>query len=249
MESSNLNKDPTASILIIGNEILSGKVEDSNSKFLSRELRKLGVNVQRIAVIPDLEEEISLEIKRTSKQYTWVFTCGGVGPTHDDVTLRGIAQGLSKKVSIHPEILKMLHEHYGSTLNEAQLKLSEVPEGAELIMTGTMSFPVLKINNIFIFPGVPEIMKKKFNSIKMRFQTSPYALKQLYVNASEDEIAHLLNRFVEKFPDLLLGSYPQLNQKNYKVILTVETKNESLLESAFQYLLQLIPSKLIYKTE
>ncbi len=83
----------------------------------------------------------------------------------------------------------------------------------------------------------------------MRFQTSPYALKQLYVNASEDEIAHLLNRFVEKFPDLLLGSYPQLNQKNYKVILTVETKNESLLESAFQYLLQLIPSKLIYKTE
>jgi len=249
MNPSHFKNDPTASILIIGNEILSGKTEDSNSKFLCRELRTLGVTVSKVTILPDLEDEIAKEIEESSKQFTWVFTCGGVGPTHDDVTIKGIAQGLSRGLFFHPDLLQNLHDRYGGSLNQAQQKLAQVPEGSILILDETVKFPVLNLENIFILPGVPEIMQRKFSLIKTRFQTAPFLLKRIFVNAYEEDIARFLDHLIKEFPNLLLGSYPHLNQKDYKVLLTLESKNKSLLDESFQKLMKLLPVHLIFKTE
>ena len=241
--------DKTASILIIGNEILSGKTQDINSIFLSKELRGLGVNVRKISVLPDIEEDIAEETVKDSKRFTWVFSCGGIGPTHDDVTLEGIARGLSRKLFLHPDLLKTLQERRGKNLNDAYRKLAMVPEGTQLLHAKTLKFPVLMVENIVIFPGVPEIMQKKFISIKNRFQTIPYALKKIYLKAYEEDIAHYLDAVLKKFPELLLGSYPILNQENFSVLLTLESKDPLFLDASFQYLLNLIPSHLIFKSE
>lgn len=241
--------DKTASILIIGNEILSGKTPDINSIYLSKELRGLGVNVRKILVIPDNEEDIAEETNKDSKRFTWVFSCGGIGPTHDDVTLEGIALGLSRKLFAHPDLLKILQEKRGQDLNDACRKLAMVPEGTRLLYAETLKFPVLMVENIIIFPGVPEIMQKKFISIKNQFQTIPFALKKIYLTAYEEDIAHYLDAVLEKFPKLLLGSYPILNEENFSVLLTLESKDPLFLDASFQYLLNLIPQNIIFKTE
>ncbi|HEX9757896.1 MAG TPA: competence/damage-inducible protein A [Nitrospiria bacterium] len=249
MVSSHFKNHPTASILIIGNEILSGKTEDSNSKFLCLELRKLGVTVSKVTILQDLEDEIAREIEQASKQFSWVFTCGGVGPTHDDVTIKGIAKGLSRGLFPHPDLLQILHERYGNSLNMAQQKLAQVPEGTVLIFGENGKFPVLNLENIFILPGVPIIMQKKFTLIKSRFQSMPFSIKRIFVNAYEEEIAHILDQLVEEFPELLLGSYPHLNQENYKVLLTLESKDHNLLNKSFHKLINILPANFIYKSE
>jgi molybdenum cofactor synthesis domain-containing protein len=241
--------DNTASILIIGNEILSGKTEDTNSPYLCRELRHLGVDVQRITVLPDLEERIAEEVAKDSKQYTWVFTSGGVGPTHDDVTIKGIAQALSRRLFFHPALEQCLQEFYGHCLNEAQRKLAQVPEGAQLIFCKDMKIPVLTVENIHILPGVPEIMQKKFCAIKSRFQSLPFILRRIYIKGYEEEIAHHLHGVLQEFPKLLLGSYPYLHQKEYQVILTLESKDAVYLEASYHYLMNLLPPQFIFKTE
>jgi len=241
--------DKTASILIIGNEILSGKTPDINSTYLSRELRGLGVNVRKILVLPDIEEDIAEETNKDSKRFTWVFSCGGIGPTHDDVTLDGIALGLSRRLFLHPDLLKTLQERKGKNLNDACRKLAMIPEGTKLLHAENLKFPVLMVENIVIFPGVPEIMQKKFISIKHIFQTIPYTLKKLYLKTYEEDIAHYLDAVLKKFPELLLGSYPILNEDDFSVLLTLESKDPLFLDASFQYLLNLIPQDLIFKTE
>src|SRR4030067_197205 len=126
-----MNNFKTAGIIIIGNEILSGKVHDINSYFLACELRSLGVDVRRISVIPDETETIGIEAFEFSNQYDYVFTSGGVGPTHDDVTMAGIASGFGVKLAMHPEIRNILSARYKNNLNSVIMKMAEVPEGAE----------------------------------------------------------------------------------------------------------------------
>ncbi len=128
----------TAGIVIIGNEVLSGKTQDTNSHFLCKELRALGVEVQRILVIPDEIQLIGKEIVPFSRQWDLVFTTGGVGPTHDDVTMSGIAQGFGVKLIRHHDLERRLHERHGENINQARLKMAEVPEGAELVGEGSL---------------------------------------------------------------------------------------------------------------
>ena len=153
--------DRTAGIIVIGNEILSGKVVDTNSPFLTRELRALGVTVRRILTIPDELDEIAVAVAQFHRDYDLVFTSGGVGPTHDDVTMEGVARGLERNVVRHPVIADKIREYFRDKVNEARLKMSEVPEGAELIYGGTLAFPTIKIDNVYILPGIPEILIAK----------------------------------------------------------------------------------------
>jgi molybdenum cofactor synthesis domain-containing protein len=238
----------TAAILIIGNEILSGKVADENAAYLSKELRSLGVNVQRIVVIPDEETAIAEEVATCSRRYDWVFTTGGVGPTHDDVTMAGIARGLGRKVVRDPKIEAIIQKEYGAA-NEATLKLAEVPEGAELLMANGLHFPIVTIANIFIFPGIPRAAQRKFQAIKSLFQDTPFLIRRVYLKAREVEIAHHLHALLASFPHLLLGSYPAMDRADYHVTLTLESKDPAYLESAFHRLLELLPKEKIIKTE
>ena len=247
MGSARMSK--TAGIIIIGNEVLSGKTQDTNSHFLCQELRALGVEVQRVAVIPDEIELIGKEAASFSRQFDFVFTTGGVGPTHDDVTMAGIARGFGVRVVRHPELERRLRERHGENINEARLRMAEVPEGAELVGEGSLYAAVVKLGNIYIFPGIPKILHERFRVIQEDFRDAPFYLKVVYVKEGEGVIAAILNRLLESFPDLLLGSYPVLDNPDYKVKVTLESKDRDYLGRAFDRLLQTLPQGAVQRTE
>ena len=197
--------DRTAGMIVIGNEILSGKVTDTNTPYLARELRTLGVTLRRIITVSDELPEIAAAVRELGPRYDVVFTSGGVGPTHDDVTMEGIALGLDRKVIRHPLIEGRLREFYGDKVNEARLKMSEVPEGAELIVDGKLGFPTIKCENFYILPGIPEIFEQKFQALRERFTATPYVLRVVYTREGEGTIAQHLNATLAAFPQLIVA--------------------------------------------
>jgi molybdenum cofactor synthesis domain-containing protein len=241
--------DRTAGIVVIGNEILSGKVTDTNSGFLARELRKRGVDVRRIVVIPDDLEEIAETVAEFHRRYDYVFTSGGVGPTHDDVTIEGIARAFGRRVVREPGLEAKLRDFYKDKVNEARLKMSEVPEGAELIFGGALAFPTMKVENVYILPGIPEILQSKFLAIAERFVSEPYHLRVVYTREGEGTIAEYLNETLRRFPRLLLGSYPKIGDPEYAVKLTLESKDRDYVDRALAHLLSILPEGSVVKTE
>jgi len=241
--------DRTAGIIIIGNEILSGKVVDTNSPFLARELRSLGVTLLRILTIPDEVETIAAAVRDFQGRFDVVFTSGGVGPTHDDVTMEGVARGLGRRVIRHPAIEGRLREYLKDKVNAARLKMAEVPEGSELIVDARLGFPTVKCENVYILPGIPEILEQKFAALRERFAASPYFLRVVYTRESEGSIAEHLHATLAVFPDLLLGSYPKMADPEYAVKLTLESKDRDYVERALQHLLSLLPNGAVVRTE
>jgi molybdenum cofactor synthesis domain-containing protein len=239
----------TAGIIIIGNEILSGKVQDSNSFYLACELRKLGVSLMRISVIPDDTNIIGSEAALFSGLYDFVFTSGGVGPTHDDVTMAGIAQGFAAKLIRHPQLADYFLSQYGDQVNEAVLKMAYVPEGAEIIDLGTRNFPLVLYRNIFIFPGIPEYLRNKFPLVRERFRSSAFHLRRFFLNAKESDIAETLNAVVQEDAAVTFGSYPILGNPDYQVIVTAESKSEDALNSAAEKLAHRLPINSVVRIE
>lgn len=242
-------RDKTAAIIVIGNEILSGKVADTNAAFLIGELRTLGVTLKRILVIPDEIEAIGDAVRACSQEFDVVFTSGGVGPTHDDITIEGIAHGLGLRVIRHPDLERLIRDHIPGELNAAHLKMAEVPEGAELIFGGQLNFPTVMLGNIFVLPGIPELLRDKFLAVRDRFAVDPYHLRVVYLTALESSIAEFLNATLAAFPQLLLGSYPKLGNPEYSVRVTLESKNQDYLERAFADLLARLPRDMVVRTE
>jgi molybdenum cofactor synthesis domain-containing protein len=239
----------TAGIVLIGNEILSGKVEDQNAVYLCREFRQLGVDVRKIAVVPDEVELIAHEVAEFSRAYDWVFTSGGVGPTHDDVTIEGVARAFGRRVVREPGLVASLEQVYQGRLNDARLKMAEVPEGAELLASDHLIVPVLVVENVHVFPGVPEIFRRKFDAIKERFRERPYLLRIVYFRVGEGMLAEHLNATLRSFPELLCGSYPEFTNPEYRVRVTLESKEPRYLESALADLLGRLPSDTVVRVQ
>ena len=239
----------TAGIVIIGNEVLSGKTHDTNSHFFCMELRQLGVDVQKISTIQDIIELIGEEVAKFSKSFDFVFTSGGVGPTHDDVTIDGIAHGFGLKVVRHPDIERRMRQRLGADINEARLRMANVPEGAELLATEALFAPIIKIHNVFIFPGIPRILQERFHAIKERFRDAPFFLKNVYVKYGEGIIAEPMNDLVANYPDLMLGSYPVLDMPEYKVKVTLESKDVAYLERALNSFLASLPADAVHRID
>lgn len=239
----------TAGIIIIGNEVLSGKTQDTNSHFLCVELRQLGVEVRKIVTIPDDIETIGHETANFSECFDWVFTTGGVGPTHDDVTIDGIAHGFNVRVVRHADIENRMRQRLGSDVNEARLRMANVPEGAVLLATDALFAPVINIRNVYIFPGIPKILQERFHAIKERFREEPYFLKNVFVRYGEGVIASALNNLLLKFPRLLLGSYPFLDIPDYKVKVTLESKDRNYLDHALQAFIASLPADAVHRID
>ena len=239
----------TAGIIIIGNEILSGKVRDDNSFYLASELRTLGVDVRKISVIPDEIKLIGRETVEFSRRYDFVFTSGGVGPTHDDVTMAGIAMGFGVDLAENSEIREFLCSRYKSDLNSAIIKMTMVPEGSKVSCSENMRFPLISFKNIYIFPGIPEYIRKKFPLIKEIFRSTAFNLKRLYLNCHEAEVADILNKVVEGHKDVAFGSYPILGKPDYRVIITAESKFNDHLEKSLDELLDKLPKEIIVRIE
>ena len=240
---------PTAGIVIIGNEILSGKVTDTNSPFLCRELRELGVEVERILTIPDVIDTIADEVRTMSDAYDFVFTSGGVGPTHDDLTMDGIAQAFGRELSRSESISNRIQRAQGRAPNASLEKMAMVPDGAQLVDAGDLWFPVVVVENVYVFPGIPELLMKKFEGLRDRFRGVPFLLKKVYVKRRESDIAASLHELLGEFPQLLLGSYPKIGEESFHVLLTLESRDASYLGRALDSLLERLTPEAVHKVE
>ena len=239
----------TAALLVIGNEILSGKVRDTNSPFLAVELRKLGVDLERIVTIPDVIETIGCETRALSRVFDYVFTSGGIGPTHDDLTMDGIALAFERKVVLNQAMIDRMERYSEKPVNDAMRKMAMIPDGAEVLDVGGLWFPVVVVENVYIFPGIPELFEKKFHSIRDRFSGVPFHLKKFFVRENESEIADILNALLREFPELMLGSYPKINEASYRVLLTLESRDEDYLTRAVEALARKLPEGAIQRIE
>ncbi len=239
----------TAAIVVIGNEILTGKVQDVNAYYLCTELRELGVTLRRICVVPDEIDEIVAELHRVVPSHDYVFTSGGVGPTHDDVTMLAVARAFDQTVHRQPELEAMLRSFYAERLKEHHLRMADVPTGAKLIPSHDLRWPVITVENVFILPGIPEIFRRKFESVRERFRGEPFHLRVVFTRSDEPEIAPHLDATVAAFPGVDIGSYPRLDTPRYRVKVTLEARDPQLVLAAEQFLLQRLNPEMLVLAE
>jgi molybdenum cofactor synthesis domain-containing protein len=247
----------TAGIVVIGDEILTGKFADENAAFLISELRMLGVELRRIVVIPDELDDIAATVVDVAARVTYVFTSGGVGPTHDDLTMAGIARGFGTRVVRHPELEAKVRGYWGDKLAEPNLRLADVPEGAQLVY-GPLSaatndpaalWPVVSYRNVFILPGVPALFRRKFVDIRDRFRAEPMAVARAYLNAEEGEIADDLHAIVAAFPAVKVGSYPRFAEKEFRVLVTFESRAMADVTGALAMLVERLGARVVKRDE
>jgi FAD synthetase len=240
----------TAGILIIGNEILSGKVVDENAPYLLRELRAQGVDVQRVNTIPDEVDLIAADVRAFSDAYSYVLTTGGVGPTHDDVTMLGVAEAFGRKLVRDQRLeAKLLEALRGREANESQLKMTELPEGADLIETHDLWFPLVRVENVYVFPGVPGLLKAKFEGARGHFKGEAIHLRSVYVTCIESDIAQQLHDLLDDFPELMVGSYPKFSNEGFRTLVTLESRDEAYVTRALDSLMGRIPAPYILRVE
>lgn len=232
---------PSVAVIVIGDEILSGKFADENGPFLIRRLREIGADLVRLVTITDGFDEIAEEVARCSALADRVITTGGVGPTHDDRTLEGVARAFGVSLERHPQLVQILESH-GIPLNDAALRMATVPEGTELIETEGMRYPVLKVRNVYVFPGVPKLMQVKFEGIVDAFAGVPVHTARLFTDRSETAIAAALSACQDAHPTVSIGSYPRFGEGPWRVIVTLESRDEAALASAESVLRAAIPT-------
>jgi molybdopterin-biosynthesis enzyme MoeA-like protein len=172
-----------------------------------------------------------------------------VGPTHDDVTIAAIAQAFNRRLVRHPRLEEALRRHYEAGITAAQLRMAEVPEGSRLLGAEDFSLPIVACENVFIFPGIPETVRRKFARIREQFREAPYVLRRICLRCDEGDIATELHRTLERFPALQLGSYPILHNPNYNVLLTLESKEPEEVEQALRFLLERLSPPIIVRVE
>ena len=239
----------TAAILVIGNEILSAKVQDENGPFLAGELRKLGVELRRIETVPDEVPLIVDALARCRGQARWVFTSGGIGPTHDDVTIAAVALSFGRKVVHDPRTLDLLRARFGEPLKPALRRLSEVPEGARVEFHEGYLFPVISMEDVVILPGVPSLLREGFSRIRDRFRVAPIHSRALYFDLSESTLAEHLDATVARFPTVGIGSYPRFDPADHRVKVTFDGREEQEVKAALEFLKGRIPAQAIVREE
>jgi molybdenum cofactor synthesis domain-containing protein len=223
----------TAAVLVIGNEILTGKIQDLNVAFIAQELFALGVSLRRVVVCPDEIDVIARDLDALRHAHDVVFTTGGVGPTHDDVTIAGVAAAFGRPVVRDPRMEAMLRAHYKERLGPGHLRMADIPEGAALLSTPEVPWPTVNLENVYIFPGVPELVRLKFPQLRERLRDGAgFVSRALYTTCDEGDIAALLDTVVAAFPDVSLGSYPQWREPRYRTKLTVDGRDAARVEAA-----------------
>lgn len=228
--------DPKAALLIIGAEVLSGKIDDANGPFLIRALRARGVQVVELRIVGDTVAAISDALKGLMPIADHVFTTGGIGPTHDDVTIAGVAHALGKRVVRHADLERMLHERHPEQVNDARLKLAEIPEGAAVHLGDGSFVPVVQIANVTVLPGVPSLMRGCFAFVAGNLQGTAFHSRALWLSASESDIAAILTDVQTAFPDVAIGSYPRFDLADHRVKVTMDGRDAARVKATFETL-------------
>ncbi|HEX7666462.1 MAG TPA: molybdopterin-binding protein [Polyangiaceae bacterium] len=239
---ASLEPPKTAAALIIGNELLSGKIEEANLPLLARTLRGLGIQLRRVVMVLDDIDTIAKEIRELSSTHDWLFTSGGVGPTHDDVTIEACAKAFDTKVISSPELEGMLRAYYGARLTDGHLRMAIMPETATLESSPEMRWPTIRMNNTFLLPGVPDIFRMKLPIVISRITAgTPYISRAVYTQMEEAILKPILDATVARFPTIEIGSYPKLNDPTYKTKLTFDGRDPALVEEASQAFIAALP--------
>jgi len=224
----------TAGALIIGDEILSGKVHDKNSHVLSKVLFERGVRLQSIETIPDDVDEIVFRVKHLSKKYDYVFTSGGIGPTHDDKTYASIAKVFNRQLVYHQETIDALSNHlkqkgYDGSVSDARKRMALLPTPCKIISIANLWVPLVVVDNVYILPGVPELFELMLFAAKENFSGTKLTRRLVYTHLKEDDIAFLLEEIQCAYPEIAIGSYPQYRDVGYKVMVSCEGESQELV--------------------
>lgn len=229
---------PSAALLVIGNEILSGKVRDENTPFLAKELFQLGWNFSEIAFVGDVEQQIVETLGRFSERYDHVFTSGGVGPTHDDITLQAIAQATERKLVLSPMLERLVKKYYkADILTPAQQRLAMIPEGSVLHYGPDSLYPQMVVENIYPLPGIPNLFRKKFHELKSLWPTVVAPCRHCFeMIAMETELAAVLGALAQEHEEVSLGSYPTERSGVWHLELVLESRKAPALKLAVEAL-------------
>lgn len=186
--------------------------------------------------VPDKPRLIQEAVGFCRHRVSYVFTSGGLGPTHDDVTLKGVSRALGVPLVRNPELERRLRALFGESLNEDQLKMAQVPRGAKLHYYPNLRLPIVSIRNIFLFPGIPELFQQKVDAMRETLRSAPYFTREILSTRRESDIARLLRTAIARYPKTRIGSYPRWKGKKYKVTIVVESKDRASVQQASTFL-------------
>jgi molybdenum cofactor synthesis domain-containing protein len=243
---------PTAVLVVIGNEVLAAQVEDENGPWAARRLRELGVRLVAVHTVPDRIDDVVDAVDRARRQADWVFTSGGVGPTHDDVTIGAVARALGRPVVRSAELVRVIRalhgtHHGGAEPPEAALRMADVPDGTRLL--GDEGYPTLVVANVVMLPGVPQFFRFQFERIARLLEAPPFRLACVFVSVGEGAIAPALDRVAHAHPAVEIGSYPRFDGADHKVKVTLEAKDRARVAAALAALLGELPPGSVVRTE
>lgn len=240
----------TAAALIIGNEILTGKVQEENVAFLARELFGLGVVLRRVIVCPDEMDDIVADLNELRRRHDLVVTSGGVGPTHDDITIDAVARAFGRDVVRSAEVEALIRHHYGDRVTAGHLRMANMPEGAQLVRSPELPWPTIHLENVYVLPGVPAIFRRKFDAIRPRLGGEiPFVSRAVYTLCDEGEVAALLQRLTVEHPEVAIGSYPRFRDPEYRVKITFDGRDPAVVDAAADaFVTALDPAKLVRVT-
>jgi molybdenum cofactor synthesis domain-containing protein len=240
--------NPTAAILVIGDEILSGRTQDTNSTYLAGELTRHGIDLREMRVVADVEDDIVAAIRALSDRYDHLFTSGGIGPTHDDITADAVGRAVGVPVEVRADARALLQAHYdrqGLELNAARLRMARIPEGAALIDNPISAAPGFTIGNVHVMAGVPTIFQAMVASVLPRLTGgAPLLSQSLRINRGEGDIAGPLRDLAARQPELSFGSYPFIQNGVYGANIVVRGADGAAVSAAIDALAQLFPEDL-----
>ena len=245
------NTKVNAAILIIGNEILSGRTQDTNTSTLATWLNSLGVKVNEVRVIPDIEKTIVDTLNVLRKENNYVFTTGGIGPTHDDITAQSVSKAFGLKYEIHKEAFEILEAYYKpGEFNEGRQKMVWMPQNAKLILNPTSGAPGFSVENVFCLPGVPSILKSMLGGLKNRIVGGEPILSQtLSLKTVESEIASSLKKVQNQNHEVEIGSYPFFHAGKLGVSIVIRSENQSKIDECSSQILKFVREKKIEVVE
>jgi molybdenum cofactor synthesis domain-containing protein len=233
----------TVAALIIGDEILSGKVRDTNTEHIVELMRDLGVDLRRIVTMGDDVDEIAAEVRACSEQYDAVITSGGVGPTHDDRTVAAVARAFDVGLERSPELERMIRCWWGDRLSEGALRMADVPAGSTLLYSSDGNMPLVVCRNVYLFPGIPRLFAAKIGALRQVLKGEPHASANLYLSSDESSVAGILSDVDDAFPTVKIGSYPRHESGgDHQVWVTVEAPTRADTDAAVDRLLELLPT-------
>lgn len=237
----------TAAALVIGDEILSGKISEANVAYLARTLFGLGIRLRKVVVCPDEIDAIVGELDALRAAHDHVFTSGGVGPTHDDLTIAAVARAFGRDVVRSPEMERLIRDHFGDRTTDAHLRMADMPAGSRLVRTARVPWPTVQIDNVFVLPGVPEIFRVKLDAIAQilpRGEES-FVTAAVYTSCEEWDLAPILRSLVAGHPDVAIGSYPRFDDGDYAVKLTFDGVDRAAVDRAADALVDALPAERI----